>query len=327
MLLQAADIGAAMSVEGLLATDRVFAADLQALRPHPGQADSASNLRALLAGSAIMASHRTPHCNRVQDAYSLRCSPQVLGAARDTVDYAALVANRELAVGRRQPCRPRGRPGGEQRQLPRRPGRVCARLPGDPHRGRREHGRATYRPVPRQDAQRGPAALPGLRPRGRQRAHDRAVHPGRHRLRAQAAGRTRQRRLDPVAAPCRRTTSRWAGPRPASSGVPSTGWPPSLAIEILTAARGLDLRAPLTPSPATGAVIAALRDACARDPGPDRHLAPEIEAAADLVRSGALVAAANSALPTPLSDPDTSPPAHFRRRVVRGLTSHRLTGS
>ena len=97
MLLKAADITAAMSVEGQLATDRVFAADLQALRPHPGQAASAANLVRLLADSGIVASHRGPDCNRVQDAYSLRCSPQVHGAARDTVDHAALVATRELA--------------------------------------------------------------------------------------------------------------------------------------------------------------------------------------------------------------------------------------
>jgi len=75
----------------------VFAADLQALRPHPGQAASAANLRALLAGSPIMASHRGPECTRVQDAYSLRCSPQVHGAARDTLAHADTVAGRELA--------------------------------------------------------------------------------------------------------------------------------------------------------------------------------------------------------------------------------------
>src|SRR3954466_7531120 len=97
MLLKAADITAAMSVEGQLGTDRVFASDLQALRPHPGHAASAANLPRLLADSGIVASHRGPDCHRVQDAYSLRCSPQVHGAARDTVDHAALVASRELA--------------------------------------------------------------------------------------------------------------------------------------------------------------------------------------------------------------------------------------
>ncbi|MFC4946503.1 aromatic amino acid lyase, partial [Pseudonocardia sp. GCM10023141] len=97
-LLVTADLTAAMSVEALLGTDAPFAADLAALRPHPGQADSAANLRALLTGSAIMASHRTPDCTRVQDAYSLRCAPQVHGAARDTLGYAETVADRELAA-------------------------------------------------------------------------------------------------------------------------------------------------------------------------------------------------------------------------------------
>ena len=80
------------------ATDAVFAADLMALRPQVGQAASAANLRAFLADSPIMASHRDPAvCTRVQDAYSLRCSPQVHGAARDTVDYARTIAFRELS--------------------------------------------------------------------------------------------------------------------------------------------------------------------------------------------------------------------------------------
>ena len=95
LLLKVADIVAAMTVEALLGTDRAFAADLQALRPQPGQAVSAENLRRLLAGSAIVASHRE-NDPRVQDAYSLRCSPQVHGAARDTVAYATTVADYEL---------------------------------------------------------------------------------------------------------------------------------------------------------------------------------------------------------------------------------------
>src|SRR4051812_10376863 len=97
-LLVAADIAAALSVESLLGTDAVFAEDLQTLRPHPGQAASAANLRAVLAGSPIMASHRGPECTRVQDAYSLRCAPQVHGAARDTWAHAETVAARELSA-------------------------------------------------------------------------------------------------------------------------------------------------------------------------------------------------------------------------------------
>src|SRR5690606_14073139 len=97
-LLDVADLTAAMSVEALLGTDRVFSADLQALRPHPGQAHSAARMRSLLVDSEIVASHRGPDCNRVQDAYSLRCAPQVHGAARDTVSYVESVADRELAA-------------------------------------------------------------------------------------------------------------------------------------------------------------------------------------------------------------------------------------
>ena len=73
-LLTIADITAAMSVEGLLGTDDVFADDLHTLRPHPGQVASASNLRKIIAGSEIRESHRTEACTRVQDAYSLRCA-------------------------------------------------------------------------------------------------------------------------------------------------------------------------------------------------------------------------------------------------------------
>ena len=84
-----------MSTEALLGTDRAFAADLVAMRPQPGQAVSAANLTRLLAGSAIVASHRHDD-PRVQDAYSLRCAPQVNGAARDTWAHAETVAAAEL---------------------------------------------------------------------------------------------------------------------------------------------------------------------------------------------------------------------------------------
>jgi histidine ammonia-lyase len=95
-LLTTADVAAAMSVEALLGTDAVFAADLQALRPHPGQAVSAANLRMLLSGSGVMGSHRGPECTRVQDAYSLRCAPQVLGAVADAIRFARETVTVEL---------------------------------------------------------------------------------------------------------------------------------------------------------------------------------------------------------------------------------------
>ena len=97
VLLTTADISAAMSIEALLGTDKVLADDLQLLRPHPGQRISAANMRRVLKDSPIVASHAGPEDTRVQDAYSLRCAPQVNGAARDTLDYCAVVAGRELA--------------------------------------------------------------------------------------------------------------------------------------------------------------------------------------------------------------------------------------
>ncbi|HRN30134.1 MAG TPA: histidine ammonia-lyase, partial [Terrimesophilobacter sp.] len=94
-LVTTADLAAALSVEGLQGTDAVFAADLHALRPHPGQRDSAANMRAVLTGSPMLS--QPEGFTRVQDAYSLRCAPQVHGAVRDTVEHAATVAGRELA--------------------------------------------------------------------------------------------------------------------------------------------------------------------------------------------------------------------------------------
>ena len=199
LLLRTADLTAAMSVEALLGTDAVFAADLQALRPHPGQADSAANLRALLAGSAIMAEPpHARHCTRVQDAYSLRCSPQVHGAARDTLAHAETVADRELAAPsttRSSPLDGRVECNGNFHGAP--VGYVLDFLAIAVADLASISERRTDRfldvgPQPRA------AAVPRRRPRRRLRAHDRPVHPGRHRLRAQAAGRAGVGRLDPV---------------------------------------------------------------------------------------------------------------------------------
>jgi histidine ammonia-lyase len=94
-LASVADIVAAMSIEGSLGTDAPFDERLQRLRPHHGQGSSASNLRRLLAGSSILASHRdSPHL--VQDAYSMRCAPQVHGATRDVLAFALSVLQTEL---------------------------------------------------------------------------------------------------------------------------------------------------------------------------------------------------------------------------------------
>lgn len=94
-LLRVADVTGAMSLEALLGSTRAADPRLHALRPHPGQLAAAANLRRLTAGSEIVASHAD--CHRVQDAYSLRCLPQVHGAAREAWAFAREVLTRELA--------------------------------------------------------------------------------------------------------------------------------------------------------------------------------------------------------------------------------------
>ena len=96
VLVTAAEAAAAISVEALLGTDVAFDPRIQALRPHPGQRATAAHLRALLAGSALRQSHLD--CSRVQDPYTLRCIPQVLGAVRDALSYCRAVLERELSA-------------------------------------------------------------------------------------------------------------------------------------------------------------------------------------------------------------------------------------
>lgn len=91
---QAADIAGAISLEAQKGTAAPFDPRLHALRPHPGQALVAANLRALLAESEIKESHKD--CGRVQDAYSLRCMPQVHGATRDALAWVRDVLTREI---------------------------------------------------------------------------------------------------------------------------------------------------------------------------------------------------------------------------------------
>ena len=298
-LLTTADIGAAMSVEGLLATDRVFAADLQELRPHPGQAASAANLRAILADSGVVASHRGPDCNRVQDAYSLRCAPQVIGAARDTASYAADVAGRELAAAVDNPV-----------VLP--DGRVESNgnFHGAPVAYVLDFLAIPVADVASMSERRTDRFLDQTRSAGLPPflAADPGVDSG-HMIAqyTQAAIVSELKRLanpasvDSIPSSAMQedhVSMGWSAARKLRRSI--DGLTRVLAIEILTAARALDLRAPLKPAPATAAVIALLRQRVA-GPGPDRHLAPEIEAVVEFVATGAVVAAAQSALSTPLA--------------------------
>jgi histidine ammonia-lyase len=93
-LARSADVVGALSLDALKGTDVAFDPRIHAARPHPGQAVSAANLRRLLAGSPLRESHRD--CGKVQDAYSLRCMPQVHGAARDAIAYVSAVLATEM---------------------------------------------------------------------------------------------------------------------------------------------------------------------------------------------------------------------------------------
>jgi histidine ammonia-lyase len=303
-LLKTADITAAMSVEALLGTDAPFAADLQALRPHPGQAASAANMRSLLASSPVVASHKGPEDTRVQDAYSLRCSPQVHGAARDTLAHAETVADRELASAIDNPV---------------------VTLDGRVVSNGNFHGapvgyvldflaiavadlasiaeRRTDRML---DAHRSHGLPPFL-------ADDPGVDSGHMIAQYTSAGIVSE--LKRLAVPASvdsipssamqedHVSMGWSAARKLRRGV--DGLTRVLAIELLTAARALDLRAPLSPGAATGAVVDGLRAGedggpgsrpGVAGPGTDRYLAPEIEAAVSYVATGAAVRAAETAV-------------------------------
>jgi histidine ammonia-lyase len=93
-LSKMADIGAAMSLEVLMGSRTEFDPRIHHVRPHPGQGAAAENLRRITQGSEIISSHKD--CSRIQDAYTLRCSPQVHGASRDAIAYVKEVIEREM---------------------------------------------------------------------------------------------------------------------------------------------------------------------------------------------------------------------------------------
>lgn len=285
-LLTTADIAAAMSVEALLGTDAVFAADLQALRPQRGQAASAANLRGLLAGSPLLASHAGPEDPTVQDAYSLRCSPQVHGAARDTASHAALIAGRELSSAVDNPVVTldgRVESNGNFHGAP--VGYVLDFLAIAAADVASMSERRTDRHL---DVSRNKGLPPFL-------AHEVGVDSGLMIAQYTAAGIVSE--LKRLAVPASvdsipssamqedHVSMGWAAARKLRKSIDGLGR--VLAIEIMTAARSLDLRAPLLPGPATAAVRDLVRTV-AEGPGHDRFLSPEIEAIVGLVESGAV---------------------------------------
>jgi histidine ammonia-lyase len=298
VLMRTADVAAAMSVEGQLATDRVFAADLQALRPHPGQAASAANLVAILRDSGVVASHRGPDCNRVQDAYSLRCSPQVHGAARDTLEHCAVVAGRELASAVDNPVVVESGPEGRVESN--------GNFHGAPVAYVLDFAAIVAADVASISERRTDRFLDRTRSHGLPPflAHDPGVDSGLMIAQyTQAAVVSELKRLanpasvDSIPSSAMQedhVSMGWAGARKLRRSV--DGLTRVLAIEVLAGARALDLRRPLEPSPATGAVIDLLRSAGVQGPGPDRHLSPEIDVVVELVRSGAVLHAVQSVI-------------------------------
>ena len=294
-LFATADVAAAMSVEALLGTDAVYAADLSRLRPQAGQQVSAANLRALLAGSPIVASHRGADCTRVQDAYSLRCAPQVHGAARDTLDHATRVADRELASAVDNPVITldgRVESNGNFHGAP--VGYVLDFLAIIVADVASMSERRTDHMLDPSRSQGLPAFL----------AHDAGVDSGLMIAQYTAAGIVSE--LKRLAVPASvdsipssamqedHVSMGWAAARKLQTAIDGLGR--VLAIEVLTAARALDLRAPLRPGAATRAVRDRVRETVA-GPGSDRFLSPEIELVVLAVQSGDILAAARRVVP------------------------------
>ena len=286
MLCDSADLAAAMSVEAQLGTDRVFIPELHLpLRPHPGQATSAAHMFAALKDSPIVASHKDDD-SIVQDAYSLRCAPQVAGAVRDTLAHARLVAERELAAAIDNP-------------VVLSDGRVTSN--GNFHGAPVAYvldflaiavadlGSISERRTDRMlDKSRSHGLPPFL-------ADDPGVDSGLMIAQyTQAALVSENKRLavpasvDSIPSSAMQedhVSMGWSAARKLRSAVGNLA--KIISIEYLTAARALDLRAPLQPAPVTKKAVDLLRKT-AGGPGPDRFLAPDLAAAEAVVVSGQL---------------------------------------
>lgn len=293
-LVKAADLTCALSVQALRGRDTVFAPELHLpLRPHPGQAVSAANIFRLLAGSEIVADV-VREGSRVQDAYSLRCAPQVAGGARDTIAHARNVVERELAAAIDNPVVLRDGTIVSNGNFHGAPvayvldflAIVAADLASIAER-------RTDRML---DKNRSHGLPPFL-------ADDPGVDSGFMIAQyTQAALVAEMKRLAvPASADSIPSSAMqedhvslgWHAARKLRTSVDNLRR--VLAIELLSAARGIDLRAPLQPSAPTRRVIAKLREQIS-GPGPDRFLAPDIEAAVALLNSGELLAEAGEML-------------------------------
>src|SRR3984893_5010836 len=291
LLFRVADITAAMSAEALLGTDRPFQPHLHQIRPHPGQVASAANLALLMRGSGIVASHRHS-AHAVQDSYSVRCSPQVAGAARDTLDFARRTTSVELASAIDNPV---VLENGEVESNGNFHGEPLAFAADFLAIAAAEVGAIAERRVDRLlDPHRSEGLPPFL-------AEEPGVNSGLMVAQYTAAALVAENRR--LAAPASVDSIPTSGMQ---EDHVSMGWGAALklrsvlenlthilAVELVSAARAQDLRRPLKPSPASACVRDLLREKVP-GVGADRFLAPELAAAAELIRTGAVVEAAES---------------------------------
>ena len=283
-LVDSSDVIAAMSVEGLLGTDKVFIPELHSpLRAHPGQATSAARMLRTLADSGIVASH-LHNDDRVQDAYSLRCAPQVAGAVRDTIDYASIVAQRELEAVIDNP-------------VVLEDGRISSN--GNFHGAPIAYvmdflaiaiadlGSISERRTDRALDKNRNAGLPPFL------ANDPGVDSGLMIAQyTQAALVSENKRLanpasvDSIPSSAMQedhVSMGWSAARKLRTAINNLSH--IIAIELVTAARAIELRAPLKPSPVTQKIIGALRETVG-GAGSDRYLSPELRAAQEFVAAG-----------------------------------------
>ena len=304
-LFTAADITAALSLEALLGTDKVLAADLHALRPHPGQAASAENMRRVLAGSGLTGHHQDA-APRVQDAYSVRCAPQVAGAGRDTLAHARLVADRELAAAVDNPVvlvgdtsQTEGSGGGRVESNGNFHGAPVAYVLDFLAIAAADLGSIAERRTDRLlDKNRSHGLPPFL-------ADDPGLDSGLMIAQyTQAALVSEMKRLAvPASADSIPSSAMqedhvsmgWSAARKLRTAIDHLAR--IIAVEMYAATRALEIRTAvgeLSPAPASRAVLAAVRAAGIHGPGPDRFLSPDLEAAHAFVRAGRLAAAAES---------------------------------
>ena len=285
-LLALADVAASVSIQALRGTDRVFRDELQALRPHPGQRVSAANLMMLLAHSPIVSSHAVD-LTQVQDAYSLRCAPQVHGAARDTFAHAAGVADIELASSIDNPS-----------ILPDGTLSSNGNFHGAPVAYVLDFLAIVVADVASMSERRTDRLLDVHRNFGLPPflAHQPGVDSGLMIAQyTQAAMVSEMKRL---AAPASvdsipssamqedHVSMGWHAARKLRRALDALA--DVVAIELVAASRAMALRAPLTASPATADVVDLVNQVTG-GPGPDRWLSPQLRRVGDLVRGGQIL--------------------------------------